>query len=159
MRAAPVLPTPTSAPRTAVAPALPVFEPQIYQRPVAAPPLAATSPIIIGQVQSAPAATPAKLPPAAVVTKLAPATSPTAAGSGSWALNIASYSEAAVAEREVARLRAAGYASALSQPATINGKSWHRVQIGGYASEGSARAAALELKARLGVQNIWVLKP
>lgn len=162
VRAAPVLPAPTGAPRTAVAPALPVFEPQIYPPSSAAPPLASSSPILIGQVQAAPASPAVKaLPPPAPVAaaKPAAATLPPAAGGGAWALNIASYSEAAVAEREVARLRAAGYASALSQPATINGKGWHRVQIGGYASEGSARAAALELKARLGVQNIWVLKP
>lgn len=165
VRAAPVLPAPTGAPRTAVAPALPVFEPQIYPPPSAVPPLATSSPILIGQVQAAPATPEVKAlpPPAPVATKPAAAVQTAAvtpaAGSGAWALNIASYSEAAVAEREVVRLRAAGYASALSQPATINGKSWHRVQIGGYTSESAARAAALELKAKLGVQNIWVLKP
>ena len=164
VRAAPVLPAPVGAPRTVVAPALPIFEPQIYPPPSAAPPLATTSPIFIGQVQAAPTSAAVRpLPPPAptpapVAAKPAPA-APASAGSGAWALNIASFSEAAVAEREVVRLRAAGYASAVSQPATINGKSWHRVQIGGYASESAARAAALELKARLGVQNIWVLKP
>ncbi|MES2885771.1 MAG: SPOR domain-containing protein [Pseudomonadota bacterium] len=153
VRAAPVLPAPAGAPRTVVAPALPVYEPLIYPPPSAAPPLATTSPVIIGQVQAAPANPAIKPLPAPPPVTAKPA------GGSVWALNIASYSEAAVAEREAARLRAAGYASALSQPATINGKSWHRVQIGGYASESSARAAALELKTKLGVQNIWVLKP
>ncbi len=146
VRVAPVLPAPAAAPRTVLAPALPVFEPQLYPPPKTAAPSAANSPITIGTVQAAPVTVPLK-------------PTPPAGGSGAWVLNIASYPDATVAEREAARLRAAGYGSAISQPAIINGKNWYRVQIEGYASEGSARSAALELKTRLGVQNIWVRKP
>ncbi|MES2683478.1 MAG: SPOR domain-containing protein [Pseudomonadota bacterium] len=169
--AAPVLAAPTAAPRTAMSPALPVFTPPIYPAPAVK--LAVASPIIIGQIQAAPATPPAPvakpaaaapiiakpLPVAAPTPAALAASQPKAAAAGSWALNVASYSDAAVAEREVQRLRAAGYASAVSQPATINGKAWHRVQISGYANETAARGAAVEIKTRLGQQNIWVIKP
>ena len=81
-----------------------------------------------------------------------------AATGGDWALNIASYSEAVAAEQAVAKLRGAGY-EASSQPAVVNGRNWYRVQLRGFADQAAARAAALQLKTELGLQNIWVLKP
>lgn len=135
VRAAPVIAPPVAAPRTAVAPALP------------SSPVLAVAPIVIGQVRALPAAGPAA----------SAAAKPAAASDGVWALNIASYSQRDVAEREAVQLRVAGF-SAITQPVTISGKVWHRVQISGFASEGAARGAAAELKASRGLQNIWVLK-
>ncbi len=90
-----------------------------------------------------------------------PAPAPLAEASlaGSWSLNVASYSQPTAAEQEVARLRAAGYGSARTRPIELGGKTWHRVQIGGFASDGAARSAAQDLKQKLGLQNVWVLKP
>lgn len=168
VRAAPVLPAPVAAPPTAVAPALavPAYEPPALPLPV--PVIARPAqPVVIGPVVQTPLASaepvPAAAKPAAAappaVKQLPPATPALAPTGGNWALNIASYSESAVAEREAERLRAAGYGGARVQTASINGKTWHRVQLSGFASEGAARAAATELKGRLGLQNIWVLKP
>ena len=84
---------------------------------------------------------------------------PASGRDGPWSLNVASFSEAAVAAQEVARLRGAGYGSASTQPVNISGKTWHRVQISGFASDVEARAAAQQLKEKLGLQNVWVLKP
>lgn len=138
--AAPVLPGPVS-PKAVLVEALPSLAP-------AKPSSTTTAPIVIGQVQATPA------PP------LAPATTPVRPEQGGqWALNIASYPEAAVAEREAARLRASGYGNASSQPAVVNGKTWYRVQLTSYPNESVARSAALEIKTKLGLQNIWVLKP
>lgn len=139
--ARPPSPAPARAPIIAAAsstaaPAAPV----IARAPVASAPKASPK---------AAAASQPKLPIAAVVS--------TATG-GDWALNIASYTEVAAAEQEVARLRGAGY-EASSQSALVNGRNWYRVQLRGFADQAAARAAALKLKTELGLQNIWVLKP
>jgi len=151
--AAPVLTAPAPAPRTTLSPALPVFTPPIGKMPAAT----TTAPIIIGQVQTPPLL--AAPPPAAQAPVPPPTPAPAANATGSWALNIASYSEVGVAEQEAARLRAAGYPSATTQPASVNGKTWHRVQIRGFASEPVARSAAQEIKDKLGLKSIWVVKP
>lgn len=75
-----------------------------------------------------------------------------------WALNIASYADPASAERQVQLLRDAGY-PVVVQPATVNGKSWWRVQVPGYASQQDAKAAANEIQNKLGVRGIWVVRP
>lgn len=133
---APVLPAPAGAPRpglVGVAPAAPV------RAPTPAPVLAAPT-----------AATP--IPPVA-----APVTAPTPGGKD-WALNVASYADAASAERQAAQLRGAGYPVAV-QPATVNGKNWYRVQVPGYASQQAAKAAAQELQSKLGLKGVWVVRP
>ena len=148
--AAPVLPEPLSAPRTALAPALPESQPPLLQ---------AATPVRIGEVQAAPLALPPLAPASAAKPTPAPA-APVAppANGGSWALNVASYPEASSAEQQAARLREAGYRAATAS-ATVNGKLWHRVQVGGYASREAAKAAADELGSRFKLANIWVLKP
>ena len=123
-----------------------------------APPKAsipARAPII---ATAAPAAAPA-------IARAQPAPKPAAskplaaaATGGDWALNIASYSEASAAEQEAARLRKAGY-GASTQTAVVNGRDWFRVQLRGFADQAAARTAAVELKNKLGLENIWVLKP
>ncbi len=136
---------PIIAAPAAPAPSKPAAVPA-SKAPAATPSSAAatiTAPLIIGQVSAAPVTT----KPVAAKT------------SGGWVLNVASYADGSAAEAEAARLRAAGYRAAAAIPATVNGKPWYRVQMSGYASEAEARAAALELKTQLGLQNIWVLKP
>lgn len=155
--AAPVLPTPPPAPRATLTPALP-SAPLPGPPTVATRPPLASPPLVIGEVRANPLPPPAAPKPAAttVVAKPAPAV-PTATG-GAWSLNVASYSEAAVAEREATRLRGSGY-NAVARPAVINGKTWHRVQLTGFPDEAAARSAATELKSRMGLANVWVLKP
>lgn len=135
---APVLPTPTPAPRSglvgvASAPAATVAS----QRPAATGP----TPVI---------APPAAGPPLPV--------SAPASGGRDWALNVASYADATAAERQAQQLRAAGYPVAV-QPATVNGKSWYRVQVPGYGSQQAAKAAAQELQNKLGLKGVWVVRP
>lgn len=137
---APSLPAPAAAPRTAMTPPVAAALPPPATAP--AKPAVVTAPLIIGEVQT--------LPPRAGA--------PVNTGK-TWVLNAASYSESAVATAEAQRLRAAGFTNVITQPAVINGKQWYRVQITGYADEPSARKAALELKNKLGLQNVWVLKP
>lgn len=134
---APSLPQPAAAPRASVQPALPAAP---------AKPAVVTAPLIIGEVQT--------LPPRPAV-----AAPPSTSTGKTWALNAASYSESALAAAEAQRLRAAGFANVSTQPAVINGRQWYRVQIVGFADEPSARQAAVELKNKLGLQNVWVLKP
>lgn len=146
-------PAPASAPIPAPASSAPpaVSAPVVAARPVPSAPVVAapsraavvTAPLIIGEVRT--------LPPRI--------STPAGGGAKGWALNAASYSEAALATAEAQRLRAAGFANVSTQPTTINGKLWYRVQILGFNDEPSARAAAVELKNKLGLQNVWVLKP
>lgn len=137
--------------------------PSVSMRSVAAPTAVVVSPVV--QAASVPprlpppAAAPTGLaaPAAAAASKTLAPPAPASANS-QWVLNVASYTEAAVAEKEAARLRAAGYPSASSQPVSINGKSWYRVQLVGFTSEAAARAALVEIKGKLGLRNIWVRK-
>lgn len=134
--AAPIVPSPSPSPKVGLSAPLP--------SPVAA----TVSP------PPAPASRPAQAPaPTAVARPAAPAKP-----APEWSLNIASYADAASAEQQVQRLRDAGY-PVVVQPATVNGKSWWRVQVPGYASQQDAKAAANEIQSKLGVRGIWVLRP
>jgi len=132
---APVLPAPAGAPRpglVGVAPSTPIRAP-------------APTPVLPAPVVAAPT------PP--------PATPPPGMGGGrDWALNVASYADAASAERQAAQLRGAGYPVSV-QPATVNGRNWYRVQVPGYASQQAAKAAAQELQSKLGLKGVWVVRP
>lgn len=109
------------------------------------PTVTTTAPIVLGR---APASPPL------------PATTPPPAPSGDWVLNVASYDEAADAEREALRLRAAGFAGALaqSQPVIVNGKYWYRVQLTGLSSEAEAARTAELLSSQFGLKNAWAIK-
>lgn len=155
---APVLPAPPAVPKTAITPALP-----IAAKPASPSAVVISSPIIIGMVQAAPVTSVKPVPVApykSAINKVAapPVGVPSAPSTVGWALNVASYSDAAIASREAERLRGAGYASAFTQTAQVNGKTWHRVQVSGFASEAAARSTALSLKTSLGFPNIWVLR-
>ena len=75
-----------------------------------------------------------------------------------WALNIASYADESPARQQAQKLREAGYQAA-SFAAVVNGRTWYRVQVQGYASEPAARTAIDELQSRFGLKGIWIVRP
>lgn len=81
----------------------------------------------------------------------APITKPGATG---WVINVASLSHESKAERHAEKLRTAGYPARV-RAAQVNGRTWYRVQLSGYANRLEANAAADELGAKLGVVDAW----
>jgi cell division protein FtsN len=79
--------------------------------------------------------------PAAPATGTAPASPATAAR---YVLQAGSYPDPRAAEEAKARLALAGF-SAQIQPVTINGKTWHRVRVGPYASASDLEATKRSL--------------
>jgi cell division protein FtsN len=79
------------------------------------------------QAATTPATTPAGTPP-----------SP--AAGGRYVLQAGSYPDAKAADEAKAKLALSGF-SARIQPVTINGKTWHRVRVGPYASASDLEAA------------------
>jgi hypothetical protein len=153
--AAPVLPPPL-APRTGmVASTVLVEEPLLAISPPLAAPTARAAPIIASPVTPPVPPLPSVGPSRQMPTATAPASAATAAGS--WALNIASYPESAVAVQQTQKLQNAGYTGVMS-PAMVNGRTWYRVQIVGFANEPAARGAANELRDKLGLKGIWVMR-
>lgn len=106
-------------------------------------------------------ATPAERQTLTVPQPAAPASAPEGVPlplptSGSWSLNLASLDDPAAAAREVQRLQAAGY-SAITQQAVVNGRTWYRVQVPGFASAELARAKAEDIHNQLGFNGAWLL--
>lgn len=64
-------------------------------------------------------------------------------------VRIASFGDAANAQRMVQRLRDAGYTPS-TETVTVANRSYTRVQVGPYASEREARSAQTALKAKVG---------
>lgn len=89
--------------------------------------------------------------PASQPMAAAPITKPGATG---WVLNVASLSHESKAERHAEKLRAAGYPAQV-RAAQINGRTWYRVQLSGYANRLETSAAADELGEKLGVVDAW----
>ncbi len=79
------------------------------------------------QAATTPATTPAGTPP-----------SP--AASGRYVLQAGSYPDAKAADEAKAKLALSGFIARI-QPVTINGKTWHRVRVGPYASASDLEAA------------------
>lgn len=142
--AAPVLPSPSQAPKVGLSAPLPSPSVTALNPP----------PVPAATVPAPKPATAAAAPAPLAAAKPAPA----ARQGQEWSLNIASYADATSAEQQVQRLRDAGY-PVVVQPATVNGKSWWRVQVPGYASQQDAKAAANEIQNKLGVRGIWVVRP
>ncbi|MDB5988270.1 MAG: hypothetical protein JWR16_3323 [Nevskia sp.] len=92
--------------------------------------------------------------PAAPVVAAAPAVT---LASGSWAINIASYSDQAPADKQAKELQAGGY-NATVQPAQVNGRQWYRVQVRGFDSSAAAQAQMQALKTKSGYANVWVVR-
>jgi cell division septation protein DedD len=120
----------------------------------------------------APAAKPAaktpvvKTPPAPKVAekpveKPAPAPKPprevSKPSGGAWTLNLASFPDQASADKELARLKKAGFPG-IVQPADVKGRNWYRVQIQGLASKEEAQGMSEQLKTS-GFMQAWILKP
>lgn len=85
---------------------------------------------------------------AAATTPASPATAPAApanaAAAARYVLQAGSYPDPKAADEAKARLALAGF-SAQIQPVTINGKTWHRVRVGPYASASALEAAKKSL--------------
>ncbi|MDR2013941.1 MAG: SPOR domain-containing protein [Rhodanobacter sp.] len=90
------------------------------------------------------ARTAAANPPTQTAATTPAATTPTpttpAAGAGRYILQVGSYPDSKVADEQKAKLAMAGYTSQV-QPVTIDGKTWHRVRLGPYASASDLQAA------------------
>ncbi len=71
---------------------------------------------------------------------LPPGAAPNPTAGGRYILQTGSYPESKAADEAKARLALVGF-SARIQPVTINGKTWHRVRVGPYASASELEAA------------------
>jgi len=91
--------------------------------------------------QQAQAHTNAATTPAATSPASTPATAATA---GRYILQAGSYPDPKAADEAKAKLALAGF-SAQIQPVTINGKTWHRVRVGPYASASDLESAKKSL--------------
>ena len=141
-RLLPAAETPQSPPQPAVAAAV---KPAIVQPPPEPEP---------APVQPAPVQPAAKKPAAAPEqTARADATAAPAPASGSFLLQLASFTSAAATGPAWAEIRAANATltadlSLFTQKATVNGKIYYRVQVGPFPSRQAARDRCTKLKAR-----------
>jgi cell division protein FtsN len=72
------------------------------------------------------------------------ASTPVAGSGGRYVLQTGSYPEPKAADEAKAKLAMAGFVAQV-QPVTINGKTWHRVRVGPYASASDLEAAKRSL--------------
>jgi hypothetical protein len=82
-----------------------------------------------------------------------------AAGSakGNWAINIASYTNARIARRELAKMQQQDVDVELVT-AEVNGKTIYRARVFGFANRRAATAASTEIKSKLGLEEVWITK-
>lgn len=71
-------------------------------------------------------------------------TTPAAASAGRYVLQAGSYPDPKAADEAKAKLALAGFVAQI-QPVTINGRTWHRVRLGPYASASDLEAAKKSL--------------
>jgi hypothetical protein len=155
--AVPASPTTTTTTTTIVKPLL--------------PPVASVTPPLRNKPQPLPkpSALPVQ-PPLRVVLPLNPAAASRPEGApqhtlqsapqpeaGEWAINIASVPDQPSAQRERARVLAAGFPTAIIRTAVVNDKTYYRVQIPGFKSAGAAKAFGADVRAKLGIKDIWVM--
>ncbi|WP_428312113.1 SPOR domain-containing protein [Hydrocarboniphaga sp.] len=144
--------------------------PPVTATAAAAPPLPGiTAPVVtppaVRPVPPKPAEKPAEKPAVKSVAKApvpAPASPPrvvaaAAVAGGGWTLNLASFPDQASADKELARLKKAGFPGVVT-PADVKGRNWYRVQIQGLASREEAQGMAEQLKGS-GFMQAWILKP
>jgi cell division protein FtsN len=81
---------------------------------------------------------------------------PPPSGSGTFTVQVSSWTSKARAEREAQKLSTAGMSSFV-EDAVIAGENWYRVRVGRYGSSQEAKAAATELAKSL-EGRIWVAK-
>jgi len=83
-------------------------------------------------------------------------TPPPSSGSGSYTVQVSSWTSKEAADREASRLSAAGM-SAFVETAVIAGENWYRVRVGRYGSSKEAKDAADQLAKSMEGQ-IWVAR-
>jgi cell division septation protein DedD len=110
----------------------------------------APPPVVISdQVEPAGEAVPEPPPPPQGPQK------PQQTDAGRFRVGVASVETAEGAAPWVSRLQAAGYRTEVL-PVEIEGKTWHRVLLPGYANLEEARAAIPFVEQELGVTGVWV---
>lgn len=82
---------------------------------------------------------------------------PVSAGSGRWFINLASLASRGDADLFIARARAGGVPVA-QQRVTLDGKTYWRVQTGGYDTAQEARSHVDDVRQALGLNDVWILK-
>lgn len=111
-----------------------------------------------------PSDVPDEPPPTSVVTELGaehddgpapPADAGTGAPDSGWAVQIASYEDVAEADAHVARLLEQDVA-AYRVAGLVSGQTWHRVRVGGFATQQEASEARQELATALGLGDLMV---
>ena len=76
---------------------------------------------------------------------------------GAWVINLASYTNEAVADAGVERLRRAGV-KAIKQSVHQGGRTWYRLQVGGFATREDAEAYGRQVEAKSRFKDTWVSK-
>jgi len=128
----------------APAEATPTPEPNVEPSATAAPPV------------STPAVTAPAPSRSSRAAEQAPKFVPPPSGSGSYTVQVSSWTSKDAADREASRLSAAGM-SAFVEDAVIAGENWYRVRVGRYGSSKEAKQAADQLATSMEGQ-IWVAK-
>lgn len=80
---------------------------------------------------------------------------PRQSDTGRFRVGVVSAESPGAAEPWVSKLQAAGYRTEVL-PVEIEGKTWHRVLLPGYANLEDARAAIPFVEQEFGVQGVWV---
>lgn len=106
------------------------------------------APAPVKSASAAPASTPTKS------TSAKPAATP-ASSSGEWTVIMVSYPSSAQAESERSRLQKLGIHTEVFK-STVDGKTWYRVRVPGYASQEKAKAAIASLESKTGMDGAWV---
>lgn len=86
------------------------------------------------------------------VAKAAPA-----ASTGGWLVNLVSLTSSLEADKQIKQLKSLGV-DAIKRSATIDGKTWYRLQVVGFGSKQEARAYADKVATKTGMKNAWVGK-
>lgn len=86
----------------------------------------------------------------------APKAMPPPAGSGSYTLQVSSWTSKTKADEEASKMSAAGY-SAFVEDAVVAGENWYRVRVGRYGSTKEAEEAAAGIQ-KMVESVIWVAK-
>jgi hypothetical protein len=81
---------------------------------------------------------------------------PPSSGTGTYTVQVSSWTSKGMAEQEASRLTAAGM-NAFVEDAVIAGENWYRVRVGRYATSREAKEAADQLAKSLD-GNIWVAR-
>jgi septal ring-binding cell division protein DamX len=107
----------------------------------------------------APASQTSQSPPRSSPPRTSPAPSfvpPASSGTGSYTVQVSSWTSKAYAEQQASRLNAAGM-SAFVEDVVIAGENWYRVRVGHYETPQEAKEAAEQLSRSL-EGRIWVAR-